>query len=102
MSDICFSVQIDAVLLSYPDMSHLGGLPYAVSQLGLSCPIYATVPIYKMGQMFMYDLYQARFNMEDFQLFSLDEVDKTFEMITQLKYNQTVHLRGIRRKRDIS
>ncbi|XP_059082157.1 cleavage and polyadenylation specificity factor subunit 2-like [Tigriopus californicus] len=86
--------KIDAVLLSYPDMSHLGGLPYAVSQLGLSCPIYATVPIYKMGQMFMYDLYQARFNMEDFQLFSLDEVDKTFEMITQLKYNQTVQLRG--------
>ncbi len=52
--------QIDAVLLSYPDVLHLGGLPYLVGKLGLKCPVYATVPVYKMGQMFMYDLYQVR------------------------------------------
>ena len=80
--------RIDAVLLSYPDHLHLGALPYAVGKLGLSCPIYATVPVYKMGQMFLYDMYQARHSMEDFTLFSLDEVDRAFEMITQLKYNQ--------------
>ena len=51
--------KIDAVLLSYPDCPHLGALPYAVGKLGLSCPIYATVPVYKMGQMFLYDLYQV-------------------------------------------
>lgn len=38
---------------------HLGCLPYLVGKLGLRCPIYATVPTYKMGQMFMYDLYQV-------------------------------------------
>ena len=81
--------KIDAVLLSHPDHLHLGALPYAVGKLGLSCPIFATVPVYKMGQMFLYDLYQSRHNMEDFTLFTLDEVDKAFEMITQLKYNQT-------------
>lgn len=86
--------RIDAVLLSYPDHLHLGLLPYAVGKLGLSCPIYATVPVYKMGQMFLYDMYQARHSMEEFTLFSLDEVDKAFEMITQLKYNQTVLLKG--------
>ena len=52
--------QIDAVLLTYPDNVHLGALPHLVGKCGLSCPIYATVPVYKMGQMFMYDLYQVR------------------------------------------
>ena len=51
--------QIDAVLLSYPDHLHLGALPYMVGKCELNCPIYATVPVYKMGQMFMYDLYQV-------------------------------------------
>lgn len=59
---VCFRHvnQIDAVLLSYPDPLHLGALPYMVGRCGLSCPIYATIPVYKMGQMFMYDLYQVR------------------------------------------
>ncbi len=52
--------RIDAVLLSYPDTLHLGGLPYAVGKLDLNCPIYATVPVYKMGQMFLYDAFQVR------------------------------------------
>ncbi len=47
--------KIDAVLLSHPDLSHLGALPYACGKLGLNCPIYATFPVYQMGLMFMYD-----------------------------------------------
>ncbi len=86
--------KIDAVLLSYPDLLHLGALPALVGRLGLSCPVYATVPVYKMGQMFLYDAFQARHNVEDFDVFTLDEVDKAFEMITQLKYNQSVALKG--------
>ncbi|CAH2012768.1 unnamed protein product [Acanthoscelides obtectus] len=85
---------IDAVLLSYPDVTHLGALPYVVGKLGLNCPIYATIPVYKMGQMFMYDLYQSQYNMKEFCIFSLDDVDTTFEKIIQLKYNQTVPLKG--------
>jgi cleavage and polyadenylation specificity factor subunit 2 len=85
---------IDAVLLSYPDVAHLGALPYLIGKLGLNCPIYATIPVYKMGQMFMYDLYQSHYNMEDFDLFTLDDVDATFEKIIQLKYNQSVPLKG--------
>lgn len=54
-----YAHQIDAVLLSYPDPLHLGALPYMVGKCGLSCPIYATIPVYKMGQMFMYDLFQV-------------------------------------------
>lgn len=53
--------QIDAVLLSHPDRFHLGALPYLVGKCGLNCPVYATIPVYQMGQMFMYDLHQVRF-----------------------------------------
>ena len=86
--------KVDAVLVSYPDVLHLGALPYAVGKFGINCPIYATGPVYKMGQMFLYDSFQDRANVEDFDLFSLDEVDKTFDMMTQLKYNQTLELKG--------
>ncbi|XP_014210156.1 probable cleavage and polyadenylation specificity factor subunit 2 [Copidosoma floridanum] len=85
--------QIDAVLLSYPDPLHLGALPYLVGKCGLSCPIYATIPVYKMGQMFMYDIFQSRHNMEDFTLFTLDDVDAAFEKIVQLKYNQSISMK---------
>lgn len=51
--------QVDAILLTYPDHIHLGALPYLVGKGILNCPIYATIPVYKMGQMFMYDLYQV-------------------------------------------
>ncbi|XP_035228825.1 cleavage and polyadenylation specificity factor subunit 2-like, partial [Stegodyphus dumicola] len=86
--------QIDAVLLSYPDILHLGALPYAVGKCNLDCPIYATIPVYKMGQMFMYDLFQSRHNTEDFDLFTLDDVDAAFDKIIQLKYSQTINLKG--------
>lgn len=69
-------------------------MPYLVGKLGLNCPIYSTIPVYKMGQMFMYDLYMSHYNMYDFELFTLDDVDTAFEKITQLKYNQSVSLKG--------
>jgi len=86
--------QIDAVLLSFPDQAHLGALPYLFGKCGLSCPVYATVPVYKMGQMFLYDQYQSRHNTEDFDIFTLDDVDSAFDKIVQLKYNQSVALKG--------
>ncbi|CAD5125049.1 unnamed protein product [Dimorphilus gyrociliatus] len=85
---------IDAVLISHPDPHHLGALPYLVGRCGLNCPIYATVPVYKMGQMFLYDLYQSRHSCEHFEIFTLDDVDAAFEKIKQLKYLQTVGLKG--------
>ena len=89
-----YSHKIDAVLLSHPDILHIGLLPYAVFKLGLSCPIFATGAVHKMGEMFLYDLYQSRRNMEDFDLFTLDDVDKTFKIITDLRYNETYKFTG--------
>ena len=86
--------EIDAVLLSHPDLYHLGALPYLVGKCGLDCPIYATIPVHKMGQMFMYDLYQAHSVVEDFTLFDLNDVDAAFDKIITVKYSQTVNLSG--------
>lgn len=33
-------------------------------------------------------------NMEEFDIFSLDDVDAAFDKIIQLKYNQTISLKG--------
>lgn len=47
-----------------------------------------------MGHLFMYDLYMSHYQMYDFDLFSLDDVDAAFDKITQLKYNQSVTMKG--------
>ncbi|KAF7496367.1 Cleavage and polyadenylation specificity factor subunit 2 [Sarcoptes scabiei] len=84
---------IDAVLLSHPDTFHLGALPYLFGKCSLSCDVYATTPVYQMGQMFAYDLYQSHQNYENFDLFCLDDVDLAFEKVIQVKYNQTIALK---------
>jgi cleavage and polyadenylation specificity factor subunit 2 len=50
------------VLLTQPDTQHLGALPYLVGKAGLpqTSPIYATLPVVKMGTMFMYDHFHAQ------------------------------------------
>lgn len=85
---------VDAVLLSHPDIYHLGALPYLVGKCNLHCPIYATIPVHKMGQMFVYDFFLSHQNHEDFEHYSLDDVDTAFERIVQLKYSQHVSLKG--------
>lgn len=46
---------MDVVLISHPDTDHLGGLPHAMAKLGLEAKVFATLPVVKMGQMFLYD-----------------------------------------------
>jgi len=89
-----YAHKIDAVLLSHSDTYHLGALPYLVGKCGLKCPVYATIPVFKMGQMFMYDWYLSRHNTENFNLFNLDDIDAAFDKILQLEYNHPVNLKG--------
>lgn len=39
------------MLLTHSSLRHLGYFPFARSQLGLNCPVYATVPIVSMGRV---------------------------------------------------
>lgn len=91
-----YAPQIDAVLLSHPDVPHLGALPVAVARFGLNAPIYGTQPVHNMGQMFLYDAYMSRSLREQFTGFTLNEVDAAFnEMRWQvIKYNQRIDLVG--------
>ncbi len=52
--------EVDAVLLSHPDTSHVGALPYLVGKAGLRVPVYGTLPVVKMGTMTMYDHVMSR------------------------------------------
>jgi len=41
-------------------MMHLGALPYAMKHLGLSAPVYATEPVFRLGLLTMYDHFLSR------------------------------------------
>ncbi|CAL8467688.1 g7226 [Coccomyxa elongata] len=85
---------VHGVLITHPDPAHLGALPYLVGRLKLSVPVYATFPVQKMGEIFMYDQYVTRHAVSDFAAFNLDDVDEAFARITPLKYQQTLTLEG--------
>lgn len=85
---------IDAVLLSHPDTLHLGALPYAMKQLGLSAPVYSTEPVYRLGLLTMYDQFLSRKQVSEFDLFTLDDIDSAFQNVTRLTYSQNYHLSG--------
>ncbi|GAU49657.1 hypothetical protein TSUD_291550 [Trifolium subterraneum] len=85
---------IDAVLLSHPDTLHLGALPYAIKQLGLSAPVYSTEPVYRLGLLTMYDQFLSRKQVSEFDLFTLDDIDSAFQSVTRLTYSQNHHLSG--------
>ncbi|XP_010255376.1 PREDICTED: cleavage and polyadenylation specificity factor subunit 2 [Nelumbo nucifera] len=88
------SSTIDAVLLSHPDILHLGALPYAMKHLALSAPVYSTEPVYRLGLLTMYDHYLSRKQVSDFDLFTLDDIDSAFQNVTRLTYSQNHHLSG--------
>jgi len=94
LSYVNFSVigSIHAVFISHSDLAHLGALPYAMAHLGLSAPVYCTMPVHKMGQMCMYDAYLSRANNEVFETFSLDDVDLCFDRLHIVKYSERIIL----------
>ncbi|KAM7491337.1 hypothetical protein LguiA_034258 [Lonicera macranthoides] len=88
------AASVDAVLLSHPDTLHLGALPYAMKQLGLSATVYATEPVFRLGLLTMYDHYLSRKQVSDFDLFTLDDIDSAFQNVTRLTYSQNHHMSG--------
>ncbi|GJP32374.1 hypothetical protein CLOM_g16969 [Closterium sp. NIES-68] len=79
---------IHGVLLSHPDMAHAGALPYAYAHLGLRAPVFCTVPVARLAQLMLYDQFLARRAAEDFELFTLDDIDGVFDGAVCLKYAQ--------------
>ncbi|KAL1810539.1 hypothetical protein DCAR_0730244 [Daucus carota subsp. sativus] len=88
------AASVDAVLLSHYDTLHLGALPYAMKQLGLSAPVFSTVPVHRLGLLTLYDHYFSRKQVSEFDLFTLDDVDSAFQNVTRLAYSQNHHMSG--------
>ncbi|CAI2180410.1 19114_t:CDS:2 [Funneliformis geosporum] len=84
--------QVDVLLLSHPDLQHLGAYPYAYGHFGLACPVYATLPVLNMGKMCLYDVFQSKINESEFDTFDLNTVDTAFDQIHTLKYSQPISL----------
>ena len=74
-----------------PQIRRTGALPYALALPSAQC---ATIPVHKMGQMFMYDHYLSRQAFEDFDVFDLDDVDLAFSAVRTLRYSQQAVLTG--------
>lgn len=68
-------------------IQQLGGIP-------MQAPVYATVPVQRMGQVTMRDACRARAAATQAPPFSLEDVDRAFAHITQLRWRQTVNLPG--------
>lgn len=85
---------IDAVLLTHCDLNHLGALPYIFSKGNMKAKVYATLPVQKMGQLTMYDVFLSRSAKEDFTLFSLADIDNAWDNFVQLRYQQPCSLTG--------
>ena len=99
---------VDAVLLSHSSLRHCGALPYLRRRLSLSCPVYATLPVCRMGAMTLYDHYQQHVagitpeRRSDSggsgsgelaadaagELYSLDDIDAVFDSMRLLKYSE--------------
>lgn len=72
----------------------MGALPYLVGKCGLNCPVYATTPVSKMGQMFLYDCYLNHHNTREFGLFDLDDIDGAIDKVVPCAFGVGVALKG--------
>jgi cleavage and polyadenylation specificity factor subunit 2 len=120
---------LDAVVLSHADHYHMGALPMVLGKQGfVGTPAICTLPVYKFGQMLLYDTFLNR-EMEgstnpssssntsggasnnnstaaslllDDLGFDLDDVDESMSRVTAVKFSQTIHLQSADRMSTIS
>lgn len=68
MSVAASAARAAQVLLSHADAAHIAALPYAAARLGLTAPVFATLPCAALGHLVLYELLaskQARAPLND-------------------------------------
>jgi cleavage and polyadenylation specificity factor subunit 2 len=83
--------QIDTVLISHGDISHMGAYAYAV-KMGLDCPCYGTTPTHDLGGTMLSDIIKSQRENQDFQLFTAADVDSAMSKWQILRYSQPFSL----------
>ena len=81
--------QVDYLLLSYAAISQVGALPYLQAQGKLeNVKIMSTSPTSKMASLTMYEYFIQRKELSDFHLFTLFDVEKAFEKVELVSFNE--------------
>ena len=83
---------LDAVLISHADIHHIGALPCLLGRQGLQdVPIICTLPVFKFGQIVLYDYFlnQKMEGADQFNNFDVDDIDVAFSKIQTVKFSQT-------------
>ena len=93
--------RLDAILISHADIHHIGLLPMlfrannglAAHSL-LTTKIICTTPIYKFGQLVLYDflLNKSMEGSADAPVYEFDDIDKAFRRVTKAKFNQDISI----------
>lgn len=84
---------IHAVLLTHADFHHIGLLPVVLGKSGLrDVPLICTSPVYKFGQILLYDyiLNKTMEGTEVSRAYDFDDVDTAFSKPMTVKFNQSV------------
>ena len=104
---IAASGGIDAVILSHADANHMGGLPIIFGKSGLGgVPVICTVPVYKFGQLMLYDhclnsemegvdpdaAKDGSARLSESLKYELDDVDMSLSNVHCVRYSQTISL----------
>lgn len=72
----------------------MGALPWIAKHLRPGVPFYSTQPVFKMGQMILYDLYLSKcMETGSCPAFSLDDVDAAMSRFQLLKFSQPLEVR---------
>jgi cleavage and polyadenylation specificity factor subunit 2 len=86
--------QVDYILLSHSALSQVGALPYLQSHSLLDrVKIISTSPTSKMASLTLYEYFIQRKEIADFNLFTLQDVEKAFEKVELVSYNEHRKLR---------
>lgn len=93
--------RLDAILISHADIHHIGLLPMLfrgnnglAAHTLLTTKIICTTPIYKFGQLVLYDflLNKSMEGSADAPVYEFDDIDKAFHRVTKAKFNQDISI----------
>ncbi|CDW72718.1 cleavage and polyadenylation specificity factor subunit 2-like [Stylonychia lemnae] len=94
--DALLVYKVDFIFLSHASLIHVGALPYLQSQ-GLldtnGIKVMGTSPTAKMGALTMYEFFIQKKECGNFEYFSLQDVERAFERIEQVSYNENRKIR---------
>jgi len=92
--------KVDLVLISFPDLEHMGALPYAIKEFGLckagekKVPICLTKAAADLGVLSLYDVYISRATEGEFPYFDLDDIDELRNKFLEVNFEQPVKIGG--------